>query len=449
MIGAIALIALLLADSMVFGTLAELFAAGGEGPELHAVGAWAFCLAGVAGYAVPRFIGTLDIPERRATAITGAAGVLLVYLLVRVTVAGDVAVWDFTWLTDFMGDAQTTAERGGRAIVGGLLLSLTWARATFRSSDEVELESVSRSVAIPFALVTGFVVFGAATDRSGEIGRAGAAFYVFAILALACSQLALSGATFGEVRAGGTAGLLLAGTAGAAVVVLLVVGLVTSVLGPIIGPVIGAAVEWTLTIILTPFAWVLTRLVEMLLQGNNPFPSLTEPVVNASRDAGEDGGGERSVAGKAGLFLMRTLALLLMIGAAALLATVFVRLRKRRRPRLADGREASAAGDFRSDIGAMLRSLFNRRSARPSGYATTEATRLYLEVLAKAEHEGHPRPDGETAREFAPALQATFAKPVTDDITRAFEAARYAGRPPDLRSIEELRRRWEQESGLP
>jgi hypothetical protein len=43
-------------------------------------------------------------------------------------------------------------------------------------------------------------------------------------------------------------------------------------------------------------------------------------------------------------------------------------------------------------------------------------------------------------------LNQTFATPVTDDITKAFEAARYAGREPDARTIEELRRRWHDKS---
>ena len=58
-------------------------------------------------------------------------------------------------------------------------------------------------------------------------------------------------------------------------------------------------------------------------------------------------------------------------------------------------------------------------------------------------------PNLETAREFAPELRITFASPVTDDITRAFEAARYAGREPDARAIEDLRRRWQHEANQP
>lgn len=446
MIGAAAVAALLIADALVFGTFAELLAAGYDGESPDAISAWAFVLVGVAGYGIPRFIEGFELEARRAYAITGAAGVLLIYLLVRVSVAGDVALWDLGWVADFLRDAQTTAERGGHAIVAATLLTAAWARANMRSADEIEMETVARTVAVPFIVVTAIVVVGAATDRSGEVGRAGAAFYAFAILALACSQLSLSGATFGEVRAGSTAGILLAGTAGVALLTLLLIGLATSVLGPVLGPAIGTVTEWTLTILLTPFAWVLTWIFETVLQGNNPFPNLPQNVVNTSEAAGDPDSGERSAVSKAGLFLARTIALLALVALVAFVATVFVRIRNRQRARVADGRETATAGDLRGDLGSMFRSLFHRRGHASPGQATTEATRLYLEVLAKAEREGHGRPEGETAREFAPVLHETFATSVTDDITRAFETARYAGREPDARAIEDLRRRWQQEA---
>ncbi len=94
----------------------------------------------------------------------------------------------------------------------------------------------------------------------------------------------------------------------------------------------------------------------------------------------------------------------------------------------------------------MFKSLFSRKRAPEPGHATTEATRLYLEVLHKAETAGHQRPAGQTAHEFAPELHETFATPVTDDITAAFEAARYAGREPDARAVEEMRQRWQREA---
>jgi hypothetical protein len=379
-------------------------------------------------------------------AITGAGGLFLIYALVRITTAGDIAVWDLAWIRDFLQSAASTADRGGHAITASVLLLATWARTSLGASDDIEMESFPRSFALPFAFVTAFVVVGAITDRSGEVGRAGAGFYALAIMSLACSQLALSGATFGEMRAGSTAGVILLATGGVAVVGLLVIGLFTAVLGPIVGPVISSGTQWILTIVLTPFAWALTKLFEFLFAGASPFEGLTEATRQTTQDAGKPKPEEHSAAGEAGLFMLRMVALLLFFAVAAAIVTVFVRLQKRRNTAIVDGREVGIAGNFRDDLGSMFRSLFRRPPHREPGYASTEATRLYLEVLGRAESAGHNRPAGETASEFAPELQQAFATPVTDDITRAFEAARYGGREPDPRTVDELRRRWLEEA---
>lgn len=442
MISRVATASLLLAEAMVVAAFAEFLAATYSGTMPHAVGAWAFGLTALAGFATPRFIEGFDVSAGRAYAITGAVGLLLIYALTRITVVGDIAIWDLGWIGDFLSDSQEAAQRGGHAIVGAVLLLVVWARANMRAADDIEMETMPRLVTIPFAIATIVVILGAMGDRSGEVGRAGAAFYVFAVLALVCSQLSLSGATYGEVRAGGTAGVLLAGTAAAALVVLLVIGLFVGILGPVIGPVVSASVKWTLTIILTPFAWALTWFFDLIFRGASPLPDIQQQVVNRSQEAGHPDG-EKSTATRVSAFFMRMVALTLMIAAAALVATVFARMRRRQRQREDEGREVSAIGDLRSDLGSMFRSLFRRPQARLPGEATTETARLYLEVLAKAEERGHARDSGSTAREFAPVLQDTFADPVTDDITRAFEAARYAGREPDARTLGELRRRWE------
>ncbi|MGE5595739.1 MAG: DUF4129 domain-containing protein, partial [Hyphomicrobiales bacterium] len=72
----------------------------------------------------------------------------------------------------------------------------------------------------------------------------------------------------------------------------------------------------------------------------------------------------------------------------------------------------------------------------------TPAEQLYHEVLATAERHGHPRPPGDTPEEFAPHLRDAFRTPVTDDITRAFEHSRYAGRPPSDAEVTDLAHRW-------
>lgn len=445
MIARLAVGSSLIADALVFATLAALLGVAYDGPGHHPVGVWAFCLVGLAGYGLPVLVEGFEINPWKAIALTAGAGALLIYLCLRISLFGDVAVWDLSWVGDFLTDAQSALEAGGHAITGAVLLVATWARANARSASEIEMELIPRSVAIPFAVATLLVVLGAPSAQAGEVARAGAAFYFFAILALCLSQLAMSGATFGEVRAGGTVGVMLLGTAGVAVLGLGVIALLTTVLGPVVGPVISKAVELTLTVILTPFAWVLTRFFEAIFGNADPFANMNLDPLQVSQEAGNPDHADRSTVGKAGLLGMRAFALLVMLALAALVLAVFVRVRNRRRRVFDDGRQVAPAGDLRGDLGSLWRSLFHRKPGAAPGAASTEATRLYLEVLARAEGSGHARPQGETAREFAPELKAVFSTPVTDEITRAFEAARYAGREPDPRTIAELRSQWERE----
>lgn len=442
MIAAIAVVASLLADAFLFGALAELFANTYSGENPHAVGWWGFVVVVASGFWFPRFLAGFDLPPRRAYLFTAYAGLALIYLVIRIEVAGDVAIWDFGWIGDFLDDATDAIERGGRGIMAAVLLGAAWARASYRAADEVEMESIPKSAAIPFALGILIIIFGAASDRSGEVGRAGAAFFAFAIIALAASQLSLSGTTFGEARAGGTAGVLLVATVAVSALGLIVFTVIAPIVGPVVGPIVGKVVEVILTIILTPFAWVLTKFFQLILGGNNPFEGLSENLADRGGEAASGEPDEQSPVGRASVYLLRVLALFAMVALVSALVVVFVRLRKRQAARVADATSTGVAGDFRADLRGWLRSLVPHRGAGGLDPGGSEAARLYVEVLHRAENEGHPRRQGATPREYLPELHETFATTVTDDITAAFEEARYAGREPDPRLLEDLRRRW-------
>lgn len=445
MIAVVAVVATLVAEGLMFAIVAELFAAGYSGEHAHAVGWWAFSLVVLAGYYVPRVGAGFAMPARRAYALTAGAGLLLIYLLLRIEVAGDIAVWDFGWVVDFLQDSSDTLERGGRGLFGGLLLLGAWARGSFRSDEDLEMETVARSLALPFLIVIVVVIFGAPTDRVGEIGRVAAGFFAVAVLALASSQLALSGTTIGELRSGGIAAILLGGTALVAIAGFLFFGVLAGLLGPTVGPIIASIVETTLTILLTPLAWALSKLFEALFAGENPFADLVDSTRLQADQAGDPNAGDPSVIERGGLYGMRLFALLALGAFVATFAILFVRLRRRYQQRKmvdgASGSAGSAAGDLRN----FLRSFLPGRREQQHLRATSEATLLYIEVLERAAREGHPRSDGDTAREFAPVLQETYhAGPVVDEITAAFEEARYAGREPDARTIATLRERWRQ-----
>jgi len=441
MIAAIAVGASLLADALVFAAFAELLAAAYDGEHPHAIGWWAFALVTFAGFLAPRLASGFAAQERRSSLLTAAGGLALVYLLVRVEIAGDIAIWDFGWVARFLENATDALEGGGRAILGTILLSVAWARAGFRSGDDEGIETIPKWSAVPFMLATGIIVVGAATDRSGEVGRAGAAVFAFAVIALAGSQLSLSGQTFGDLRAGSATLVLLALTTGVAVVGLVLFTVVAPFVGPVVGPVIGRVIEVVLTILLTPFAWFVRTIVEFLMRDAAPIEQLSENLANRPAEAAEGESSDPSTAGRMAVYALRTLALLVIVGVVVGITALFTRVRRRQLARPGDAVASGAAGSFGDDLRGWLRSLAPRRGRRatPGG---SEAERLYFEMLERAEHAGHPRPDGSTPREYLPELHSTFASDVTDDITRAFEDARYGGRDADPRSIADLRRRW-------
>lgn len=441
MIAAIAVAASLLADAFVFAAYAEFTAAAYDGAAPHAIGWWAFALVAVAGFVVPRFVAGWELSARRAYLFTALPGLALIYLLIRIEVAGDVAIWDFSWATLFIRDATAALEGGGRAIVGTLLLALTWARASYRAGDEIAMETLPKWATLPFLVAIAIVVAGAATDRSGEVGRAGAAFFALAVIALAGSQLSLSGQTFGDLRAGSATVVLLAATTGVAAVGLVVFTVVAPIAGPIIGPVISRLIEVTLTILLTPFAWIVQEIVQFLMQDAKPLEDLSEGIANRRAEAAEGEPGDPSTAGQMAVYLLRVLALAAMAGLIVGITVLYARVRRRQAARALAGPVAGASGNLGDDLRGWFRSLVARGGGNHDA-GNSEAARLYLEVVERAEHEGYPRPGGTTPREYLPQLQNAFATNVTDEITFAFEEARYAGREPDARVIEELRRRW-------
>ncbi|MBI2767391.1 MAG: DUF4129 domain-containing protein [Chloroflexi bacterium] len=444
-----AVIAAVAAEALAVYVAAELLAAGYGPANRHAIGAWLFVLVAFLGFGLPRLLDELDLSPRANIAIAGAVAYVALYGAIRISFAGDFAIWDLSWALDFVRDAGDALQRGGRAMLGAGLLIALWARASYRSNEEVELELIPRAVGIPFILVTALVVAGAASTRSGEIGRGGVAFYAVAVLAMSCSQLALSGATFGELRAGGITAMLLGATVAVTIGAVVLFGIVFGVLGPALGSIIGRAVEVVLTVLLTPVAWVLERLFQYLLGGAR-LPDLTDATRTASQQANQGPGEDASPIQTAGGYLLRIFALLVVLGGVALVVAWYMRLRRRTGARTPSQGERSAAGALGDDLRGIFHSLFRRGGGTPTP-AGSEAERLYLDVLARARQKGHPRDPADTPGEFAPELQDAFASElqraaevsITDDITAAFEQARYGGHEPDARTIADLRRRWD------
>lgn len=444
MIGRLAVIGTIACEALAVYVFAEFVAAGYEVGDQHAIMAITFVAVAIIAYFLPRLADFLSLPHPWHQVSIVAYSFFVLYGTLRLEFAHDLSLWNFSWVADFMRSSEATAREGGHAITGSVFLFVVWIRAASRSADDVDLEMVPRHLAVPFGVVTILLILSAMTERTAEVGRAGAAFYAVAVVTLAASQTARSGATIGEVRAGGITAAMLGGVVATATVLLLLFALFVGIVGPTIGPPLGAATEQLLTWILTPPAWLLERLFDLLFRGASPLPQLSPPPPILQADSGDaDELKQRSLASKAGVAILRMLALAFVAAVVAGVVAFALRARSRAKNRDLNAGVASTVGSVGEDIGELFRSLFHRGPRKRS--ATGEGViRLYSEVLLRASDRGLERPAGETPAEFAPGLTETFHTPVTDEITAAFQEARYAGRDPDPHTLAELERRWRQ-----
>lgn len=453
MIAILAVLAAAVAEALAFYCGAETLANGfdEEGMGRQAPAALAFALVAVVGLALPRVGSELALPRRTALIVAAAASALVLYGALRIEFAGDLKLWDWSWIADFMTNAEQTMREGAPALFGGAFLVLCLARGIWRGGADVELEYLPRSLSLPLMIVLLLIVFGAGSDRAAIIGRGAAAFFTFAVIAMALSQAALSGATFGNLRAGGVTGILLAWTAIATVLGLLVFGVIIGLVGEQIGTFVYTVLQAVLYLILTPIAWALVWFFSLIIPDQVLGESQLEDLINPLPPEIVDETLDEEAGTPA---WRRLLALVARAGILGVLMAVLVgiflfviRLKRRGAARRAADVAVTSSGSLAADLMAGVRSLFSRApgtaALQPEGIY-----RLYGELLGDADRRGAHRSLGQTPEEFAPSLTQVYHTHLTDEITAAFEQARYAGRELDLRMVADLRARWEQSRQL-
>jgi hypothetical protein len=439
-IGVAAIAATLIAEALTFYVVNELLAASWDQTSGGSVRAVTYIFIVIAAFGLPRILDSLAIEGTRGYAILGTVSTVLLYALFRIEFAGDIALWNWSWVGDFVTDAEAATEDAGHVVFGAVLIIAAWARGAWRSTSEFELEFVPRYLAIPFAVVIVAVLLAGWSDRIDLVGRGAGAFFVCAVFALALSQLALSGASIGNVKAGEVTTLLLLGTAAVTVVGVIVFGLLFGILGDELGAGIGFVVTLVLTILLTPIAYLFEFIFGFLLSGADSGGELMPPqeIVPGGEPAEPN---DPSGFAEALLIAFRIGALLLVLGVIAGVIAFVTRLRRQRRERAAAGPEVTSSGSLGGDLRSLLGGMFRRDGASES-FRGSGIHALYHSVLEDARKGGRVRAEAETPTEFAPALHSLFHTNTTDDITKAFEQARYAGRPPAPEELADLEHRW-------
>ena len=450
MIGRAAIALLLAAEALAFYTVGEVLMRIFPEGSNELVSAPGFVVVAFVAFLTPVLLDWFAVEGGKRAATIGVVGLVVLYGALRLQYAHDFALWDFGWAVDFVLETGTLKEWIPPVVTSSILLLLTWAWAAWRARSGVWLEAAPRALAVPFAVVTLALLVTAGSDESEVVTRSGVVFYGVALGALACSQLALSGATIGSLRAGGVTTVMLVGTGAVAVLGVLLIGVL---LDPIIDllstPVtaVGKAIFWVLYWgLLFPIAWVLTNFFEfifgLLSGGGNEAEQIQPPapVFGTEEPAPAEEGD--SLASRIARYVLAGGAMFLGVAIVAGVILILAILRRRAEDTGAEAAESERAGSFGDDLLGAARNLFRREHDRqPTGEG---AVRLYLEVLESARRAGKPRSDGQTPHEFAPVLANAFHGQVTDEITAAFEYARYAGHPPDEATLTDLRRRWEQ-----
>ena len=448
MIRHVALVLLLAAEALAFYTVGEVVMRIFPEASNELVSAPGFIVVAFVSFFAPAVLDWFGVGTGKRAAAVGVIGLLLLYGALRLQYASDLALWDFGWLVDFVLRTGTVRDYVAPVLTSSVLLALLWAWAAWRSRSGVWIENAPRSLAIPFALVTLALLLTAASEQAEIVTRGGVVFYGVALAALACSQLSQSGASMGSLRSGGVTTALLAGTAAFAVVGVLLVGILLDPLIDVLsGPVsaVGRAVAWFVTYaIFLPIAWVLTHFFEFIFSllgaGESEPAEIQAPVPPETAEGAAQDTGE-STASRVARYSLAAGSIFLGVAVVAALIFILAVLRRRAGERGPEASEAESAGSLGEDLRGAARNLFRRGEHRePAGEGVT---RLYLEVLESARREGTPRADAQTPHEFAPVLISAFHRDVTDEITAAFEYARYAGRPPDESTLADLRRRWE------
>ena len=451
MIGALAVAALLAAEALAVYVFGELLSVPLNESNREIVSAPVFVGFAFTAYFAPRVVDRFVAnPGARLLTVAGL-GVVVLYGVLRLKYAQDLALWDFRWMADFVVDTGSIQDELPPIVVSGLLLLAVWARSALRGLDEIWLEVVPRYLALPFALVTLSLVLASGSDQAAVVARGGVVFYGVALGALGYSQLAQSGASIGELRAGGVTTALLAGTAAFAVVGVLVVGVVLEVAIDVLREPVGLIFEgvffFVMQVLLFPVIWVLATVLEWFFgllgvgEGSEEGLELPAPLPQADGEgavAEEEGD---SLVARIGRYVLAGGALFIGLAVVLLVVIFLARLRRRMGRDDRPDAESEGLGGLGDDLRDAARNLF-RRDRR--GATTGEGVvRLYLDVLEQAERVGVSRAESQTASEFAPVLSDAFHREVTSDITAAFEHARYAGRPPDPAALDDLRRRWQ------
>lgn len=402
----------------------------------------------VLSYGLARLLQRTDLAEQSVRLWGTVLSLGLLYLILRMDIAGEPYLWRLDWLVDLFAHPGGSAEAGN--VVEVVLLAGAWMLGIARGTGDSSFDNLLGDVSLGLLVVGLAAVVGPAAGAPEVVSWLPVPYMVAGLLALALAHLSsvepsFRGRTFLGAWALWTGGLLavisglamLAGTTDWPSLRAVGSALSLAVLG------LALAVGYAVAPLLIALEWVMEHLRDGLSSGEqqvNPRPIDTgQP---SGRPEGTEPGGLSQALG----YVLRSGALVLAIAAGlTVLWSVFRRF-SRRSARGEEVREEVEGGEggplrgLRSLLSAALGRL--RRAADGGPRGRDAIGRLYISMLRRAAAQGLPRPAAATALEFAPRLEEHFRSPLPGAISQAYAEARYGRRPRPREEIMDLRARW-------
>jgi hypothetical protein len=441
--------ALAAAALWAYGGTALAVATLGDGPAAS-FGAAAAVV--VLSYGLSRVLAQLDLDEAAFRSWGAGLSVMLLYLILRVEIAGEPYLWELGWLGDLLRDPGAALEGHAGDATEVAVLAAVWLRGVLRATQDLTYEGLLAEVSVGLAVVFLAAGFAPAAEAPAALRWLPAPYMVCALIALSLMHL---GPVDEERRrpfvsawalwVGGS----LAAIAGLAALITLFDLSWFETVGRALG-VAGRAVGFAVAYALSPFiigvAWVMQHLVDWLVSGDEftPEPTDTDEI---RRQVEEE---EREAAdwSKALGYVLRSGIVALVIASAVVLLLLAFR-RLRRREEAAEARELveAEAGSTIADLRSLFAGALGRLPGRRAPFGRDAIGRLYGAVLRRAEAQGLARPPAATPLEFAVPLEGHFASPVPADISRSYAEARYGGRAPPPEELARLREAWRRIEG--
>ncbi len=420
-------------------------------------------------YGLSRFLQSTDLDLGILRIWGTLLSVLVFYLIVRLDFYGDTRIWDFGWADDLFNHLERTVRENGSAVIGVPLLWVFWMRGILRGQQVLGWDNVLATFGLGVLIIGVIEVFQAKVNAPALVGLIAVPYVAIGLIALSLAHAARAESdvkrsfTRTWFVAAGSAVLLLGGLA-----LLLALFDLVGAADAIRSTANGAA--WLFSTTFEYIIWPIAKLTEglfivvrwlMNLILGAPQPPRPQPeqqltvCVQDFVDAGktlqeaaelcrEDTPDRRELPGWLQLFLRILVAAPVVALLLVVLALLFTRFQRRRRP--GEVRESAYhEGRLASDLGGLLGSLLGRlRPHLPFGREQMDAVRrLYFEMVETAESHGLARRPAETPLELAPRLDAQFSSGTPGEITSAFDDVRYGAHPPSEEDARRLREEWQ------